>query len=629
MSAYRGYRKPDVLSAAQPGRDVVIYAKYMFDPRDFQLHPNPFIIVRKTTGLVKLAGTLMPCYRSIDRRYTEREVEVIDLGEQTLLPGLVDAHVHLFLRPRAEGDHISRDNAAEQTIRATVHARETLMAGYTSVRDLGTAGAGDADIALRSALAGRNALLPGPRYFCATRGIAPSGLQSSGSQSRFSVVTGADLADGVDECIRVVRRQVGAGADWIMIYAEHPVSPRCESSSSSRRLPVIAFNRDELRAIIDTAHALGVKVAAHANTTSVFSTLVRLGVDTVEHGWNVASSCSTLMGLRDMGRECPPSKRLSPEEMLALKLLEDPSSRTRWVPAVTECSDALPLSDQSSESKPSASDLEKAKNSVRNALVQNLPSRKLAIGGNTGVTLPHGSNAQGVVLFHRLLCQVDAESQLGGRGPPWAEALRAATLGGWEAIRSMRWKEGEEPGPMDDEGSNAETDDVAFGVIEIGWAADIIATTGDVVNDLEAALDPANITFVMKGGRVFKRDGKETMGDEANFSVGTPSEDNLEPIVPVEDEVDCGYAVDYSGANGNGREPFAAEGSGNTLTQAHAEPTTARSTNQPGENESPTGTREGPEPIGGHPGGQADAMNSVPAPVVTGIGGETDECEDI
>src|SRR5579862_7228367 len=144
----------------------------------------------------------------------------VDLPGTTLLPGLIDAHAHLFLHPYAEtpyADQVLKEPLALRVARATVAARKTLMAGFTTLRDLGTEGAGDADVGLKEAI--EQGIIPGPRLVIATRAIAATGSYGPHGYA-FDVPQGVQEADGVDGVMHVAREQIAHGADWVKIYAD-------------------------------------------------------------------------------------------------------------------------------------------------------------------------------------------------------------------------------------------------------------------------------------------------------------------------------------------------------------------------------------------------------------------------
>ena len=146
----------------------------------------------------------------------------IDLPNTTLLPGLIEGHSHLFLHPYAEAswsDQVLKESLALRVARATVAARRTLQAGFTTERDLGTEGAGDADVGLKAAI--DKGIIPGPRLLVVTRAIVATGSYGpSGFDSRWQVPQGAEEADGIDGVIHAVRSQIGHGADWVKVYAD-------------------------------------------------------------------------------------------------------------------------------------------------------------------------------------------------------------------------------------------------------------------------------------------------------------------------------------------------------------------------------------------------------------------------
>ncbi|KAK7695152.1 hypothetical protein QCA50_002342 [Cerrena zonata] len=224
-------------SAHDNSKYVKIYAGKLFDSEKGQLVEHKLITVSTESGLIVDVRTYDP--RAVEADFS---IEAnIDLRSQTVLPGFVDCHVHMFLHPYSETsweDQNTRESLVERTVRATTHARRTLMAGFTAVRDLGTEGAEDADVLFRNCVSGPNPIIPGPRYFCANRAIVTTG--SYGPKNRLypnrtgvEGITGAETADGVDECIKVVRRQVGAGADWIKVRGFS-----CDRSRMATRLYV-------------------------------------------------------------------------------------------------------------------------------------------------------------------------------------------------------------------------------------------------------------------------------------------------------------------------------------------------------------------------------------------------------
>jgi imidazolonepropionase-like amidohydrolase len=203
---------------------------------------------------------------------------VIDLPKMTLLPGLIEAHSHLFLHAYNEAswdDQVLREPLSLRVARATNHARDTLMAGFTTVRDLGTEGAGYADVGIKQAI--EQGIIPGPRMLVVTRAIVATGSYGpKGFDPRFAVPQGAEEADGVDALTRVVRDQIGKGADWIKIYADYRWGPNGEARPT--------FTVDEIKLVVDVARSSGRAVVAHATTPEGMRRAVLGGVATIEHG---------------------------------------------------------------------------------------------------------------------------------------------------------------------------------------------------------------------------------------------------------------------------------------------------------------------------------------------------------
>jgi imidazolonepropionase-like amidohydrolase len=209
----------------------------------------------------------------------------LELPGTTLIPGLIEGHSHLFLHPYNEtfwDDQVLKEPYAYRVAEAVAHARATLAAGITTTRDLGTEGAGDADVQLKRAI--DNGVVPGPRVITTTRAIVATGSYGPGrSEYAFDPPQGAEEASGVDEITRVVRSQVGHGADWIKVYADRGYS----FAEDGRLRSKVNYTDAELKALVDEAHRLGRPVAAHAMAWDGIDAALRAGVDTIEHGYGM------------------------------------------------------------------------------------------------------------------------------------------------------------------------------------------------------------------------------------------------------------------------------------------------------------------------------------------------------
>jgi len=222
---------------------------------------------------------------------------VVDLPGTTLTPGLVEGHSHILLHSYAETswtDQVSREALALRVARATNHLRATLAAGFTTVRDLGTEGAGYADVELREAV--RQGIIPGPRILASTRAIVATGTYQPHFIPEWSVPQGAEEADGVDSLSRVVRDQIGKGADWIKMYADYRWGPQSGSHPT--------FTVDELKLAVEIAKSAGVPVAVHSNTAEGMRRAALAGVDTIEHGGEGTPEVFKLMAERHVAL-CP------------------------------------------------------------------------------------------------------------------------------------------------------------------------------------------------------------------------------------------------------------------------------------------------------------------------------------
>ncbi|KUR70848.1 amidohydrolase [Novosphingobium fuchskuhlense] len=202
----------------------------------------------------------------------------MDLPGQTLMPGMIEGHGHLFLHPYNEtdwDDQVLHEPLALRTIRAAKQAEITLRAGFTTERDLGTEGAGYADVGLKKAI--DSGLTPGPRLLVATRAIVAQGAYGpKGFEPGVSIPQGAEEASGVEGIVRAVRNQIAAGADVVKLYADYHYRPGEPS------LPT--FSEAEMTAATAAAHDAGRTVAVHAVTAEGMRRAIAAGVDTIEHG---------------------------------------------------------------------------------------------------------------------------------------------------------------------------------------------------------------------------------------------------------------------------------------------------------------------------------------------------------
>ena len=222
----------------------------------------------------------------------------IELPGTTLLPGLIEAHSHLLLHPYNEtswDDQVLHEPLALRVARATVQAKNTLLAGFTTIRDLGTEGAGYADVGIKQAI--EQGIIPGPRMLVTTRAIVATGSYGpKGFTPEFHVPQGAEEADGIDDLTRVVRDQIGKGADWIKVYADYRWGPNGEARPT--------FTLEELTRIVEVARSSGRPVVAHSSTAEGMRRATLAGVETIEHGDGGTAEVFRLMAQRGVAL-CP------------------------------------------------------------------------------------------------------------------------------------------------------------------------------------------------------------------------------------------------------------------------------------------------------------------------------------
>jgi len=224
--------------------------------------------------------------------------KVVDLPGETLTPGLIEGHSHLFLHPYNEtkwDDQVLHEALALRTARAVVHAEKTLMAGFTTERDLGTEGAGYADVGLKQAI--NQGIVPGPRLLVATKAnVARGAYGPKGFEPGVHVPQGAEEVSGADEMTKAARDQIAAGADVIKMYADYHYMPGEPSRPT--------LTEAEMAAGVAVAHDAGRIAAAHATTAEGMRRAILAGVDTVEHGYGGTTEVFKMMHDRGIAL-CP------------------------------------------------------------------------------------------------------------------------------------------------------------------------------------------------------------------------------------------------------------------------------------------------------------------------------------
>ena len=256
------------------------------------------------------------------------DAKVIDMPGTTLMPGLIEAHSHVLLHPYSEtswNDQVAHESLSLRVARATNHLRNTLLAGFTTIRDLGTEGAEYADVGLKQAV--QQGIIPGPRMLVATRAIVATGSYGpKGYASEWRVPQGGEEADGVDSLMRVVRDQIGHGADWVKIYADYRWGVNGTAAPT--------FSIDEIKLAVETARSSGRPVSAHATTAEAMRRCVLGGVETIEHGDGGTPEVFQLMKERacPTWRPCAPRYR-SGRRATDIRRASAPASRPRSMPA--------------------------------------------------------------------------------------------------------------------------------------------------------------------------------------------------------------------------------------------------------------------------------------------------------
>jgi imidazolonepropionase-like amidohydrolase len=240
----------------------------VFDGVTADVHEDWVVVVR---------GKYIESVGPADKIKIPAGAKIIAMPTMTLLPGLMDAHTHVLLHPYSETSwekQVLNESLGLRVCRATNHCRNTLLGGFTTIRDLGTEGAGYADVGIKQAI--DQAIIPGPRMLVSTRAIVATGTYAPNKfAAEIRVPQGAEEADGIDTLIRIIRDQIARGADWIKFYADYALGNR-----SARP----CFTLDEMKRIVEVAGNARIQVAAHATTKEGCKLAALAGVATIEHG---------------------------------------------------------------------------------------------------------------------------------------------------------------------------------------------------------------------------------------------------------------------------------------------------------------------------------------------------------
>jgi imidazolonepropionase-like amidohydrolase len=266
-------------SPTAPAHPIVLHAARLLDV--------------KNGRAIKPAEVLVEGERIVDAGTSVKHppgAEVIDLGDRTLMPGLIDAHVHLFLHPGAEDLQTVQESVPQRTITATLAARDDLMAGFTAERDMGTEGAGSADTAVRDAI--NEGKIPGPRLRISGNAINILGGHEDaiGYNPAQHVLANADYANNADELVAVMREQFKEGADFIKIYETGPDRVR-----DGKFMTIYQYSEAQLEAAVNEAARVGKRVAVHATGEPGTLFAAQAGVASIDHANQLGEETVRLM----------------------------------------------------------------------------------------------------------------------------------------------------------------------------------------------------------------------------------------------------------------------------------------------------------------------------------------------
>jgi imidazolonepropionase-like amidohydrolase len=414
----RGFSAGQVPSQTAP-REIVLHAARLLDIKGGRLLKPGEVLVEGERIVEAGASVKRPA-----------GAEVMDLGDCTLMPGLIDAHVHLFLHPGAEDLQTVEESVPQRTIMALLAARDDLMAGFTAERDMGTEGAGSADTAVRNAI--DEGLVPGPRLRISGNAIDIMGGHEDalGFNPAQRVLSNADYANNAAELVAVMRQQFKEGANFTKIYETGPDKVRDGKFST-----IYQYTEAELKAAVEEAARVGKRVAVHATGEPGTLFAARAGVASIDHANQLGDETMRLMREKQIfavptftifeyfaDHAATPARAEYEHQMLDLKVQDFHKQIAAGVP--------------------------------------------MAVGSDVG-PFPHGTQAQEFVLMVKHGMSPLTVLQ--------ADLLNGAKLLGWDG---------------------------QIGVLEAGYLADIVAVSGDPLQDISAL---QNVSFVMKSGVIYKK----------------------------------------------------------------------------------------------------------------------------
>jgi imidazolonepropionase-like amidohydrolase len=401
-------------------------------PRPIVLHAARLLDV-KAGKLIKPGEILIQGDRIVEVGTAVKRpagANVIELGDHTLIPGLIDAHIHLFLHPGAEDLQTVQESVPERTIMATLAARDDLMAGFTAEREMGTEGAGSADTAVRNAI--NDGRIPGPRLRISGNAINILGGHEDaiGYNPVQHVLSNADYANNADELIAVMRQQFKEGADFIKVY-----ETGADSVRDGRLSTPFQYTEPQLEAAVKEAARLSKHVAVHATGEPGTFYAAQAGVVSIDH-----------------------ADQLSDETMRLMK--------EKQIFAVPTFTIFEYFAEHAATPQQSAHEHQILDLKVQEFKKQIAAGIPMAVGSDVG-PFPHGTQARELVLMVKYGMPPLAVLQ--------ADLLNGAKLLGWDG---------------------------QIGSLEPGYLADVIAITGDPLEDISSV---GNVAFVMKGGVIFKK----------------------------------------------------------------------------------------------------------------------------